>query len=913
MKKSGLSILTLLVGLFLQPVLHAQFLHADGKYIADGNGNRMILRGIGLGGWMLQEGYMLETSSFAGTQHEIRAKIEALVGAQNTSLFYQSWLQNHCTRADVDSLASWGFNSIRLPMHYNLFTLPIQKEPVHGQDTWIETGFKMVDSILDWCGDNQMYLILDLHAAPGGQGKDANISDYDPGLPSLWESSENRRKTVALWRKLAERYSNEPWMGGYDLINEPNWAFKGANPNGCDETDNKEIRGLYIRITDTVRMVDNHHMIFIEGNCWGGNFSGILPPWDNNMAVSFHKYWNATDLSSIISFINLRNQYNIPLWMGESGENSNQWFYETIRLLEENQIGWSWWPLKKINSVVGPLTVIKTPEYQSLLNYWQGSGPKPSVQDAIDALLQITENLKIGTCLFHPDVIDAMFRQQVTDSTIPFTKHEIPGRVYSVDYDLGRAEKAYHDVVDKNTGGPGASAWNVGWAYRNDGVDIEKSMDIQNTAGYHVGWTEDDEWMQYTIEILETGAYQLRIRVASASAIGRIRMEVNGLPLAINVSVSPTGGWNTWKDVLINDVVLYQGMNKLKVIIEKSGMNLGFLEFGNRKQISDIATTLVEATTDWEGQKIILSINKKLDQSIQPQVSDFSLTINGGPTSITGVTYKEAEPQQIELSCAAGIQFQDEVRLTYSGQTIMAEDGVKLAMFTSRLVKNQTRKSFTIPGKIEAEDYLVNQGWISENCSDAGGGYDMGYTDVGDYMEYYISVSSSDDYTFQYRIASNDPTGGSFTLFRTGSQDQPVLLHTLFPPYTHGWQSWENISGNAFLPSGKYVLRLVVNNSSFNLNWMNILLASDISESLPDGPFKVFPNPAHDAITIETGKHAECISCMIIDMQGRTMLRQELPRYQDSYIIPLVGLLPGLYMLRLMSGVKSWSRLLSIF
>ena len=67
----------------------------------------------------------------------------------------------------------------------------------------------MTDDLLKWCAANKIYLILDLHAVPGGQGKDANISDYDPSKPSVWESEENQKKTVALWKKLAERYKNE--------------------------------------------------------------------------------------------------------------------------------------------------------------------------------------------------------------------------------------------------------------------------------------------------------------------------------------------------------------------------------------------------------------------------------------------------------------------------------------------------------------------------------------------------------------------------------------------------------------------------------------------------------------------------------------------------------------------------------
>ena len=148
-------------------------------------------------------------------------------------------------------------------MHYNLFTLPIEEEPIPGENTWLDKGFGLTDSLVSWCAENDMYVILDLHAAPGGQGKDAGISDYDPSKPSLWESPENQAKTVALWKRLAEHYVDEPWIAGYDLINETNWEMPGNAP----------LRNLYQEITDSIRSVDDRHIIFIEGN-W---FAMILP------------------------------------------------------------------------------------------------------------------------------------------------------------------------------------------------------------------------------------------------------------------------------------------------------------------------------------------------------------------------------------------------------------------------------------------------------------------------------------------------------------------------------------------------------------------------------------------------------------------------------------------------------------
>src|SRR6185503_7531495 len=245
------------------------FLKAKGRVIVNDRGEKVILRGMGLGGWMLQEGYMLRVGSI-GQQHRIKEKIAELAGQKKTAEFYDGWLDNFIRRADIDSMAAWGFNSVRIPMHYGLFPVP---------------GVTMLDSLLSWCKSNKMYLILDLHAAPGGQGNDLNISDRDPSKPSLWESEANQQKTIALWKKLARRYANEPWIGAYDIINEPNWGFEDPanDKNGLKEKKNEPLRKLMMEITAAIREVDKKHIIIIEGNGWGNNYNGMLPVWDDNM------------------------------------------------------------------------------------------------------------------------------------------------------------------------------------------------------------------------------------------------------------------------------------------------------------------------------------------------------------------------------------------------------------------------------------------------------------------------------------------------------------------------------------------------------------------------------------------------------------------------------------------------------
>jgi len=398
--------------LFFVNQLYSQgFIKVDGKAIVKEDGNEIILKGMGLGGWMLQEPYMLQLSGIATNQSSIRSKIVNLVGEDKTATFYNAWLANHCRKADIDSLAAWGFNSIRLPMHYNLFTLAIDKEPVAGKNTWISKGFQLTDSLLSWCKADKIYLILDLHAAPGGQGNDNAISDRDSTKPSLWQSELNKQKTIALWKKLAKRYANEPWIGGYDLVNETNWGFQNtADKNGCAETENGSLKKLLTDITKAIREVDKKHIIFIEANCWGNNYKGIFPLWDNNIVVSFHKYWNNNDQQSIQSFLDFREKYNVPIWCGETGENSNTWFTAAIKLFQKNKIGWAWWPLKKMG-VSNPLQIMPDSGYYKLISYWKGEAVKPTVAVAFKVLMQLTEDIKAENCLFHKDVIDAMFKQ----------------------------------------------------------------------------------------------------------------------------------------------------------------------------------------------------------------------------------------------------------------------------------------------------------------------------------------------------------------------------------------------------------------------------------------------------------------------------------------------------------------------
>ncbi len=263
-------------------------------------------------------------------------------------------------------------------MHYNLFTLPIEEEPVKGTDTWLTTGFEMTDNLLAWCRANRMYLILDLHAAPGGQGKDANISDYDPAKPSLWESEENRRKTVALWRKLAERYANEPWIGGYDILNEPNWTFEGKDKNGREDVSQPAHLGSlpgHHHGHPRGRHQAPHHR---RGQRLGEQLQRFPDALGQQPRDELPQVLEPEHRGSDRAVPGLREQYHVPIWLGESGENTNEWFRECVALVEKHGIGWAWWPYKKINNPRCIMTVTPPDDFKKVVDYWNGEGERPS-------------------------------------------------------------------------------------------------------------------------------------------------------------------------------------------------------------------------------------------------------------------------------------------------------------------------------------------------------------------------------------------------------------------------------------------------------------------------------------------------------------------------------------------------------
>ena len=327
----------------------SKFVTVRGKNIVAPDGQPLLLRGIGLGNWLVQEGYMWKIEGgLHESPREIHELVDELVGPAEARAFWTKFYANYVSQDDIDFLKRAGFNSIRVPFNYKLLT------PEDAPGVWLDSGFELLDHVIQWSKADGLYVILDMHCAPGGQ-TGANIDD-SWGYPWLYESLEAQQRAADVWRKIAERYRDEPTVLGYDLMNEP----LPDRPEFA--AYHARLEPIFTRITAAIREVDPNHIVILEGSNWDTSFRDFGPPFDSKAVYSIHKYWSPTTQASIQQYLDYRNKYNVPLWLGESGENTDEWVSNMVDLAEKNNIGWAFWTYKKMDSPRGVVS-FDAPEF----------------------------------------------------------------------------------------------------------------------------------------------------------------------------------------------------------------------------------------------------------------------------------------------------------------------------------------------------------------------------------------------------------------------------------------------------------------------------------------------------------------------------------------------------------------------
>jgi cytochrome c len=393
----------------------------------------------------------------------------------------------------------------------------------------------------------------------------------------------------------------------------------------------------------------------------------------------------------------------------------------------------------------------------------------------------------------------------------------LPGTVQSEDFDDGGEGVAYHDSDASNNGGQ----------YRSTGVDIESTADTG--GGYDVSWTTAGEWLNYTVNPSAAGLYTLSVRVASPAAGGTFHIEFNGVNKTGPMVIPNTGGAQSWQTLSVNNVLLDAGLQSMRVVMD---VNSGVGTVGN--------FNYVQATLTMSNNPPAIVLTAPPDEATYSAPMDVALSANASDPggSIQKVEFFASgklvgtvsnAPYSLVWSNATAGNYLIEAKATDNiGSTTTS------ASRTIRIISGET--SFTgfpqvVPGTIQAENFdgggegvAYHDGDASNNggqyrntavdletTSDTGGGYDLGWTAGGEWVNYSINAAVDGLYILQTRVASSG-NGGTFHFEIDGVNKTGPMTNS----DSGGWQTWRTFSNNIGMTAGLHTMRLVEDTSGAN-------------------------------------------------------------------------------------------------
>ncbi|KAL9095185.1 MAG: hypothetical protein Q9165_002441 [Trypethelium subeluteriae] len=299
-------------------------------------------------------------TGYPGSESRHRAAMLETLGPEKYELFFNKFLEYFFMEADAKFLASNGLNCLRVPFNYHHFEDDMNPRVLK------KDSFKHLDRV---CAKEGIYTILDMHTVPGGQNPDWH-SDNCTNYAAFWDHKDFQDRTIWLWEQLAARYKDNPFVAGYNPINEP-----------CDPK-HWRLPIFYERVERAIRAIDPNHILWLDGNTMAMEwkfFDKVLP----NCVYALHDYttmgfpWGETYTGDVAQKTKLEQQFirkaqfmidhKVPCWNGEFGpvyaqphldggeartEEINKARYEVLgeqlRIYDKHRIHWTIWLYKDI-------------------------------------------------------------------------------------------------------------------------------------------------------------------------------------------------------------------------------------------------------------------------------------------------------------------------------------------------------------------------------------------------------------------------------------------------------------------------------------------------------------------------------------------------------------------------------------
>lgn len=536
---------------------YADFVSTDGTKIVDEQGNELFLSGINLGNWLVWEGYLMMGDFNYRTHTQFFNELSSALGSSDRAAeFEYQWRLNYVDEQAIADLKALGFNSVRVPFNYNLFWWNNQLR---------DNGFEYFDRVIEWCRKYDMYVLLDMHGAPGYQnpGDHADNVNSNASQPrdsvTFWDGN-NVQIAATIWRHVANRYKDEPVVWGYDLINEP------VPQDGREY----ELLPSLITLRNAIREVDNNHIIVAEGSWWGSDLSkidwsngqtqaqtGINYQWDSKLVYQIHHYG---PVAGTMGRENITNNLNIPLIIGEYGETDEANLLAITNWAKQELAGYFPWSFKKMSHDRTLWTIPTNSDYEQVKVYINHGGTPPThLYDAMISFAQNNVRNGHSSHTWHQGFYEGVKPDPQLSTCQNAARFSLPGQI--------EAERFCE----------------------SQGVELETTSDAN--GGQNIGYIDAGDYTQYNIRVATAGQYTFQARVASLNTAGQINIQLNGSSVA-SLATPVTGGWQSFTTIETS-VYLPAGNHSLRLAYPYGGFNLNWFNLVNASQSLQAGTYII--------------------------------------------------------------------------------------------------------------------------------------------------------------------------------------------------------------------------------------------------------------------------------------------------------------------------------
>lgn len=798
-------------------------LRTDGNKWVKASGNKVDLKGTNLGNWLVQEFWMMgQGGNGVIDQCTLENKLTERFGYSEKErlikLFRDSWM----TTRDWDQLQAFGFNIVRLPILWNV--IEDEKNPkTLRADAW---------HYLDWtiaeAKKRGIYVILDLHGALGGQ----TLNDHTgcSGQNKYWTNTEYQDRTKWLWEQIATKYKDEPVVAAYDPLNEP-WGSTAED--------------MAVRVTElynTIRKIDSKHIVMLPSHY--GNievygdpvakgmtnvafelhpYPGLFGDRPNDSHYDIHRDWlrcGASGTGGVCDWNTKITALKTPFLMGEFQPWQSAGLElggKIARATYDTYAGYNWastsWAYKLVSAAGG-----------------QGKGTWGMVTNAINS----NNDTGVGLVAKASTWDCANWNSTFADACAKKATSIKVG---------GTGSKTYYFVI--KTGANAGANPDITYDKISIVNDATKAEVIKNgNFGASTDWTTLTISGSENLDFNYSGAGKLP--VGSDGAVLRITRpdgvtgEINGgIYQAITLeggqsytfsgTFRDNGSVNSWAEMYLIDQAPVAGKDVLDMTgkvdfttapladIEKLFKSFATQPYdvnsGLAKYLPTTPTTIYTLPKRPTGLKLIQgtgNVTLLWDANTETDLTGYK--VYRGLTPSSGTVLAEG----VKLSSYVDSTAVDGTTYYYSVVAVDAED----ESYRSDEAANKINYT-ALPGKVEAEAYTSMSGIQLEDCTDTGGGKDVGHFETDDFIEFKVSVATAGNFTIDYRLATANGSTG-FEVLVDG-----VKVDAFAVPNTGGWQTWKTYTSPSFaLTAGNHTLRFKSIGKEWNINYFEVKAAN---------------------------------------------------------------------------------------